>query len=54
MITEKEILEDIQNIRKKTEIISNPLYTDFCGSFIWSDINEKLKEIEIKLRNLIK
>lgn len=46
MIREQEILDEIINIRKKTELLANPLYNDFCGSHLWGDIDKKLKEIE--------
>lgn len=46
MIREQEILDEIINIRKKIELLANPLYNDFCGSHLWGDIDKKLKEIE--------
>ena len=46
MIREQEILDEIINIRKKTELLANPLYNDFCGSHLCGDIDKKLKEIE--------
>ena len=46
MIREQEILDEIINIRKKTELLANPLYNGFCGSHLWGDIDKKLKEIE--------
>ena len=49
MIQEQEILNDIQALRKKTEILANPLYSDFCGSHFWGDIDKLLREVEIKL-----
>lgn len=49
MINEIEILKDIQDLRKKTELLANPLYNDSGGSILWSDIDNQLKDIEIKL-----
>ena len=46
MIKDIEILSDIKEIRKKTELLANPLYNDFCGSYFWMDINDKLERIE--------
>lgn len=49
MIQEQEILNEIQAIRKKTELLANPLYCDFVGSHFWGDINKQLQDIEHKL-----
>ena len=49
MIQEQEILNEIQVIRKKTELLANPLYSDFVGSHFWGDINKQLQDIEHKL-----
>ncbi len=49
MIQEQEILNEIQAIRKKTELLANPLYSDFVGSHFWGDINKQLQDIEHKL-----
>ena len=49
MIQEQEILNDIQTIRKKTELLANPLYNDFVGSHFWVDIDKQLQDIETKL-----
>ena len=49
MIQEQEILDEIQAIRKKTELLANPLYNDFCGSHFWGDIDKQLQDIEHKL-----
>ena len=49
MIQEQEILNEIQAIRKKTELLANPLYSDFVGSHFWGDINQQLQDIEHKL-----
>lgn len=49
MIQEQEILNEIQAIRKKTELLANPLYNDFVGSHFWGDINKQLQDIEHKL-----
>ena len=46
MIKDIEILNEIKTIRKKTELLANPLYNDFCGSHFWEDIDERLKQIE--------
>ena len=49
MIQEQEILNEIQSIRKKTELLANPLYSDFVGSHFWGDIDKQLQDIEHKL-----
>ena len=49
MIQEQEILNEIQTIRKKTELLANPLYSDFVGSHFWGDIDKQLQDIEHKL-----
>jgi len=49
MIYESEILEEIQKLRKKTELLANPLYNDFVGSHFWGDIDKQLQDIESKL-----
>lgn len=50
MINEREILDEIQQIMKKTELLANPLYNDAGGSTFWSDIHNSLRKIEIKLK----
>jgi len=49
MILEYEILEGIKNLRAKTELLANPLYSDFVGSHFWGDIDKQLQDIEFKL-----
>lgn len=49
MIQEQEILNEIQAIRKKTELLANPLYNDFVGSHFWENIDKQLQDIEHKL-----
>ena len=49
MIKEQEILDEIISIRKKTELLANPLYSDFVGSHFWGDIDKQLQDIEHKL-----
>lgn len=46
MIRDIEVLNEINAIRRKTELLANPLYNDFCGSHFWGDIDERLKQIE--------
>ncbi|MBR6907806.1 hypothetical protein IKN40_04900 [bacterium] len=46
MITENEIIEDIKSIKRKVELMKNPLYTDYCGSYLWGEIYDKLEDIE--------
>ena len=46
MIKDIEVLNEIKTIRKKTELLANPLYNDFRGSHFWGDIDERLKQIE--------
>ena len=46
MITENEIIEDIKSIKRKVELMKNPLYTDYCGSYLWIEVYDKLEDIE--------
>ena len=46
MIKDIEVLNEIKVIRKKTELLANPLYNDFCGSHLWGDIDRRLQQIE--------
>ena len=46
MIRDIEVLNEIKEIRNKTELLANPLYNDFCGSHFWGDIDERLQKIE--------
>jgi len=46
MIRDIEVLNEIKIIRKKTELLANPLYNDFCGSHLWGDIDRRLQQIE--------
>ena len=54
MITDIEILNDIKSIRKKTELIKNSLYNDFCGSHLWGDIDKRLEQIEKDIETNLK
>lgn len=54
MINDIEVLNEIKGIRKKTELLANPLYNDFCGSHFWEDIDERLKQIEKDIENDLK
>ena len=49
MIREQEILDEIQALRMKTELLANPLYNDAGGSTFWNDIDRQLQDIENKL-----
>lgn len=46
MIKDLEVLNELKELRKKTELLANPLYNDFCGSHFWGDIDERLQKIE--------
>ena len=46
MINDIEVLNEIKVIRKKTELLANPLYNDFSGSHLWGDIDRRLQQIE--------
>ena len=54
MIGDIEILNEIQAIRKKTELLANPLYNDFCGSHLWGDIDKRLEQIEKDIESNLK
>ena len=54
MIRDIEVLNEINAIRRKTELLANPLYNDFCGSHFWGDIDERLKQIEKDIENDLK
>lgn len=54
MIRDIEVLNEIIEIRKKTEFLKHPLINDFCGSHFWSDIDERLEKIEKDIENNLK
>lgn len=54
MIRDIEVLDEIKEIRKKTEFLKNPLVNDFCGSHFWGDIDERLKQIEKDIETNLK
>lgn len=54
MIKDIEVLDEIKAIRKKTELLANPLYNDFCGSHFWGDIDKRLEQIEINIEKDLK
>ena len=54
MIRDIEILDEIKEIRKKTEFLKNPLVNDFCGSHFWGDIDERLEQIEKDIETNLK
>ena len=54
MIKDIEILNKIKTIRKKTELLANPLYNDFCGSHFWGYIDKRLKNIENEIEHNLK
>jgi len=57
---DKTVLKQLKKIQETTELLRNPLYSDFCGSHFWYDIDERLqsiiKDIEqnLKLFGIIK
>jgi len=51
MIKDQEILDDIRNLRKKTQLLANPLYNDTGGSTLYSKIDTSLKKVEEWLVN---
>ena len=54
MIRDIEILNEINEIRKKTEILSNPLYNDSGGSHLWRDIDKRLEQIKKDIETNLK
>lgn len=54
MSKERQVLEEILNIRNNIELLKNPLYNDAGGSTFWKNIDMKLEEVEIDLKNEIK
>jgi len=54
MIKDIEVLNELKELRKKTELLANPLYNDFCGSHFWEDIDERLQKIEEDIGNDLK
>jgi len=54
MIRDIEVLDEIKEIRKKTEFLKNPLVNDFCGSHFWGDIDERLEQIEKDIETNLK
>lgn len=54
MIRDIEILNEIIEIRKKTEFLKHPLINDFGGSHFWGDIDKRLEQIEKDIENNLK
>ena len=54
MIRDIEVLNEIKEIRKKTEFLKHPLINDFCGSHFWGDIDERLEQIENDIETNLK
>ena len=54
MIKDIEVLNEINAIRRKTELLANPLYNDFIGSHFWGDIDKRLEQIEKDIENNLK
>lgn len=54
MIRDIEVLNEIKEIRKKTEFLKHPLINDFCGSHFWGDIDERLEQIEKDIESNLK
>ena len=54
MIRDIEILNEIIEIRKKTEFLKNPLINDFSGSHFWINIDKRLEQIEKDIENNLK
>jgi len=54
MIRDIEVLNEIKELRKKTELLANPLYNDFCGSHLWGDIDRRLQQIENDIEDNLK
>ena len=54
MIKDLEVLNELKKLRKKTELLANPLYNDFCGSHFWGDIDKRLEQIEKDIENDLK
>ena len=54
MIRDIEVLNEIKEIRKKTEFLKLPLINDFCGSHFWGDIDERLEQIEKDIETNLK
>ena len=54
MIRDIEVLNEIKEIRKKTEFLKHPLINDFCGSHFWEDIDERLEQIEKDIETNLK
>jgi hypothetical protein len=54
MIKDIEVLNEIKGIRKKTELLANPLYNDAGGSTFWNDIDKRLEQIEKDIENDLK
>ena len=54
MSKENIIFEEIVNLKKKMELLANPLYNDFYGSHFWGDIDKRLEQIEKDIENDLK
>lgn len=54
MIKDVEVLNELKDLRKKTELLANPMYNDFTGSYFWGDIDKRLKSIQEDIENDLK
>lgn len=54
MVKDLEVLNDLQELRKKTESLADPFRNDFAGSDFWGDIHEQLGKIEEEIKKNFK
>ena len=46
MIRDQEVLDELRSLRKKTQLLANPLYNDAGGAALYSKIDASLKKVE--------
>jgi len=54
MVKDLEVLNELKDLRKKTESLADPLKNDFAGSHFWGDIHEQLGKIEEEIEKDLK
>ena len=46
MIRDQEVLDELRNLRKKTQLLANPLYNDADGATLYYKIDASLKKVK--------
>lgn len=53
MINDTEILKEIKDIKRKTEILANPANSGHDKAACWADVNVKLMDVEYDIEKII-